>query len=258
MKRKAMATLVLLALIAGTATAELIEYFDMNDAKGTVMKDLLNTGTLGSQWNFGGSSMETDGNGNFVLAGDGGTTTRKLPKKGTENAKIDEDAYAIPLTGNDTYRLELTFSAWDLTSATTGDSVLFKVNDSANVMVALLVLEKDTESSARLRFASANTKYRNVPVELTGFDTKIAVDFNLANGTSEYFLNDVSQYTFSDLTYAGDIGSLVFVKNGSWSTPDSQVSIDSMGLSVIPEPATSGLLVFSAAVILFIRRRFRL
>ncbi len=259
MKKTTMMVAVMAGLTLG-ASAGLLEYWEMNDANGTELNGVANSGSLNSEWNYGGASMATDGSGSFVLAGDGNTTTRKLPKKGSVNAEPTgvEDIYATPLLGSDTYTLEMTLSAWDLTGATVGDSVNFKAMDAAGVMVALLNLEKDSDTTARLRWAAANTKYRNYAVGLTGSATKISVDFNMADGTSEYFLDDVSQYTFDTLNYAGNIGGLLFTKGGTqdvnWSTAASSVSIDSMGLSVIPEPAALGLMGIAGLGMLVARR----
>ena len=261
MKKTAMIVAVMTGL-ALSASAGLLEGWDFDEtSSGVALNAVANSGSLNSVWNFGGANMATDGSGSFVLPGDGGKTTRKLPKKGTANAQATVDAYLVPLTSSDTDTLEMTLSAWDLTSATLGDAVNFKALDSTGVMVALLNLEKDTATTARLRFAAANTSYRNIAVGLTGSSTKISVDFNMAAGTSEYFLNDVSQYTFPGLTYAGNIGGLLFTKGGTkdvnWSTAASSVSIDSMGLSVVPEPATLGMLSV-AGLLLWARRKFNI
>jgi hypothetical protein len=252
-------TLLMAGVLTGlalSASAGLLEGWDFDDGAGTALNGVANSGSLNSVWNFGGANMATDGGGNFVLPGDGGNTTRKLPKKGTANALPTVDAYAAPLAGSDTYTLEMTLSAWDLTGATTGDRVNFKALDSGGVLVALLQLEKDSDTTARLRFASGNASYRNYAVGLTGSSTTISIDFNMAAATAEYFVNGASEWTFSGQTYAGNIGGLIFTKAGTWSTAASSVSIDSMGLSVIPEPATMGL--FSAAGLLmwYTRRKF--
>lgn len=252
-------TTMIVAMMAGlalSASAGLLEYFEMDDTAGTAMNALSNTGSLGSQWNFGGAGMATDGSGSFVLAGDGGSTTRKLPKKGTLNANAAADTYATPLAGSDTYSLELNLSAWDMTNAAINDSMNFKALDSAGVMVALVTLQKDSATTVRLRMASGNANYRNYAFGLTGVVATLKVDFNLAAGTSEYFLDGASVNTFSGLTLNGDIGGLIFTKSGGWADATSSVSVDSMGLSVIPEPATLGVIGFFGSAIIFIRRRF--
>lgn len=250
---------MIVAALAGltlSVSAGLLEGWDFDDSAGTALNGVANSGSLGSQWNFGGAGMATDGSGSFVLAGDGGTTTRKVPKKGTVNADPLNDLYATPLSGSDTYTIEMTFSAWDLTGATTGDGMNFKALDATGTMVALLQLEKDSDTTARLRWASGNSSYRNYAVALTGSSTTISIDFNMADGTAEYFLNGGNEYTFSGQTYAGNIGNMTLVKNGTWSTAASSIAIDSMGLSVIPEPATLGLLSMTG-LMLVVRRRFR-
>ncbi len=249
------------ALMAGMvlgASAGQLEYWEFNEAAGVDLNDaaLVNSGSLGSVWNFGGSSMATDGSGSFVLAGDGGTTTRKLPKKGTANAQATVDAYATPLAGTDTYSLEMNFSAFDFTSATVNDAVNFKALDASGTMVALVTVQMDSASTTRIRFASANSNYRNYAFALSEGAHTAKVDFNLADGTAEYFLDGVSKNTFSGQSFSGDIGGLIFTKSGTWNTAASSVGIDSMGLSAVPEPATLGMVAAVGGAILFIRRRF--
>ncbi len=251
--------LIILAVLTGFAlnvSAGLLEGWDFNDDPGTELNDVANSGSLNSVWNFGGANMATDGSGSFVLAGDGGTTTRKLPKKGTANALPTVDAYAVSLAGSDTYTIEMTLSAWDLASATTGDRLVFKALDSAGVMVAMLALEKDTETTARLRLASDDSNWRNYAVGLIGSSTTISIDFNMAAGAAEYFVDGVSEWTFTGQTYAGNIGGMTFVKGGTWSTAASSISVDSMSLSVVPEPASIGLIALFTGGIYFARRFF--
>jgi len=229
--RKWIVVLMVSAITLGVSATQL-EYWEMNDPAGTALNALLNTGSLGSGWNWGGAGMATDGNGLFVLAGDGGTTTRKLPKKGTANAQETVDAYATPLGGTETYSLELNFASWDMAAATVGDEINLKVFSPDGTMLAAIFFQKDTESSLRLRMASANSNYRNFVFGLTETNAHSArINFNLSSGTAEYFIDGESQNTFSGLTFAGDIANLALVKNGTWTTAASSVSIESMGLS---------------------------
>jgi hypothetical protein len=254
--KKTTMTIAVMAGLALGASAGLLEYWDMNDAAGKAMNGIANSGSLNSVWNFGGAGMATDGAGSFVLAGDGLTTTRKLPKVGTANASATDGLYATPLTSTETYTFEMNLSAFDLTAATLNDAVNFKLVDSAGIMVALINVEKDTATTSRIRFAAANANYRNYAYTLSEGAHTAKVDFNLATGTAEYFIDGESKVSFSGQTYAGNIGGMTFVKNGSWTTAGSSVSIDSMGLSVIPEPATLGMIGFFGAAITLIRRRF--
>ncbi|MDF7824059.1 hypothetical protein P4B35_08550 [Pontiellaceae bacterium B12227] len=256
-------TVMVVAMMAGlalSASAGLLEYWEFNEAAGVDLNDapLVNSGSLGSLWNFGGAGMATDGAGSLVLAGDGGTTTRKVPKKGTVNANTATDDYATPLAGSDTYTIEMNLSAFDLTAASIGDAVNFKALDSAGVLVALINVEKDSATTSRIRFAAANSNYRNYAYTLSEGAHTAKVEFNLSLGTAEYFIDGESKTSFADQTYAGNIGGLVLVKAGSWTTAASSIGIDSMGLSVIPEPATLGLIVSFGGGILLIRRRFML
>jgi hypothetical protein len=229
--KKWIIALMVSATTLGASAAQL-EYWEMDDPAGTALNALLNTGTLGSQWNWGGSGMATDGSGLFVLAGDGGTTTRKLPKKGTANAQPSKDAYENPLGGTETYSLEINFDSWDMAAATTGDELNLKAYSPDGTMLAAIYFQKDVDSSVRIRMASANSGYRNFVFGLTETNAHSArIDFNLTSGTAEYFIDGESQNTFSGLTFAGDIENLTLIKKGAWTTPGSSVSIESMGLS---------------------------
>ncbi len=253
-----MKKILIAAIMAGLAlgaSAVPVEYWQFDDANGAALNAVANSGSLNSVWNFGGSGMATDGSGNFVLAGDGGTTTRKLPKQGTANANAGTDTYATPLAGSDTYTLEVNWSAWDYTSATIGDAMNFKALDSTGVLVASISVEKDSATTTRVRMASANANYRNFAYSLTDSSAVSAkIEFNLAGGTSEYFIDGSSTHSFSSQTFAGNIGGLIFTKSGTWSTAGSSASIDSMGLSMVPEPATLGMLGLGALATLLIRR----
>jgi hypothetical protein len=241
---------MLLPVLAGLAlsvSAGLLEGWYFDDDTGTALDKVANSGSLNSVWNWGGANMATDGSGSFVLPGDGGTTTRKLPKKATANALPTVDAYAVPLAGSDTYTIEMTLAAWDLTGATTLDRLVFKASDSSGVMVAMLALEKDTDTTARLRLASANSNWRNYAVGLTGSSTTFSIDFNMAAGEAEYFVDGVSKWSFTGQTYAGNIGGMLFGKGGTWSTTASSIHVDSMGLSVVPEPSSIAVRRFFGA-----------
>lgn len=235
------------AVVAGMAmgaSAGLLESWEMNDAGGTALNNVANTGSIGSSWNFGGYT--TDGVGNLTVAGDGGTNTRKAPPA----------LYATALAGGDTYSLVVDFGAWNMDAASLGDTWNLKLNDSGNTMIANVIFHVDSASTVRIRMASANSNYRNFSYNLTevaGISAKI--DVNIAGGTSEYFINNASQNTFSGLSMNG-ISQLLMGKGGSWATAASSLDIDAISLNVVPEPATLGLVVAVSGGILFIRRRF--
>ncbi len=238
---------MMVAVVTGlvmSASAGLLESWEMNDASGTALNNVANTGSIGSSWNWG--DYTTDGSGNLTVVGDSGTNTRKAPA----------DHYATALAGSDTYSLVVDFGAWNMDALSLGDTWNLKLNDSSNVMIANVIFHVDSASTVRIRMASANSNYRNFSyslAEATGISAKI--DLNIAGGTSEYFINDASQNTFSGLSMNG-ISQFLMGKGGSWTTAASSLDIDAVSLSVIPEPATLGMVAAMGGAILFVRRRF--
>ncbi len=240
-------TTMMVAVVAGlamSASAGMLECWEMNDASGTALNAITNTGSIGSSWNWG--DYTTDGSGNLTVPGDSGVNTRKAPPS----------FYATALAGSDTYSFFVDFGAWDMDAASQGDLLNYKLLDSANRMLANIFFEVDSATTVRLRMASDNSNYRNYAYTLTeaaGISARI--DFNFADDTAEYFIDDVSQHSFDNFTTAANIGQILMGKGGAWTTAASSLDIDEIGLSVIPEPATLGMVAAVGGAILFIRRR---
>ncbi len=239
-------TTMMVAVVAGlamSASAGMLECWEMNDASGTALNAITNTGSIGSSWNYGGYT--TDGAGNLAVPGDSGLNTRKAPPS----------FYATALAGSDTYSFFVDFGAWNMDAASQGDSLNCKLLNSAGTMIANIIFEVDSASTVRLRMASNNANYRNYAYTLTeaaGISARI--DFNFGNDTAEYFIDDVSKNSFVNFT-ATNIGQVLMGKNGAWTTAASSLDIDEIGLSVIPEPATLGMVAAVGGAIMFIRRR---
>jgi hypothetical protein len=256
MKKTAMMVAVMTGLALG-ASAELLEYWDFEtEAAGVDLNDaaLVNSGTMASVWNFNTPGIKTDGLGNFVVAGDGGNTTRKLPKNGTANGSATDGLYATAITGTDTFRYELTVSGWDFSAATVGDKFKFGMGSAAGTSIELLA-----DSTVKISQFAGNTSYRTTIMGLVEGAHTFAIDFNFATDTSTYWVDGGVRDSFTDfgqLNGVEDISGMVVVTSGTWATVASSLSIDSMGLSVIPEPATLGMVAAVGGAILFIRRRF--
>ncbi|MCP5548890.1 MAG: hypothetical protein H7A50_16125 [Akkermansiaceae bacterium] len=270
MKRKNLASLfsaicVLPLFAAGSVSAAtLLEYWDFeSDSAGDGLVNISNSGSLGSTWNFNTTTQndESDGAGLFVLSGDSGNFTRKLPKAGTTNANAGTDFYASPFTTG-TYLVEISFDSWSADAASVGDTWKLGINDSAGNAIAQLIWDVDSTSSTRLR-ASTTTAGGSAFRTLGSFGlsnstaTTVGVEFDFDNDTVRYLLNGAEQYLFTDFN-GTDIGQMLYVKNGDgtsdWATSATSVSIDSMGLSAIPEP-TAALLGGLGFLALLRRRR---
>ncbi|WP_168433489.1 PEP-CTERM sorting domain-containing protein [Pontiella sulfatireligans] len=258
---KKLLTMVVL-FAAGGVFAAPVEYFGFNEASGISIGASTNTGTIGSVWNFGGpGTVAQDGGGNLVIdTTHAGAMYRKLPGKGTANANATLDQYATPITTG-AYRLEIDITSWDLTANAVGaDMTWFASSQSSGgVNLAGIRLEKDSATTARIRLFTDLTGtaggFRNYAYSLTeAGGANVAIEFDFDNNTVEYFIDGDSKQTFSDFE-ATQLGTLVFNTDAAWIA-GSTVSINEMGLDVIPEPATLGLIVAFGGGILFIRRRF--
>ncbi|MDG2345364.1 MAG: hypothetical protein P8M62_04820, partial [Opitutae bacterium] len=186
----------------------------------------INTGTFGSLWRFN-SVDKTNGSGQFVLAGDSGSHTRKLPARNTANALVDDDMYVTPLTSGK-YRLEVKFTSWDVNAASAGDVWRFKLNNtSASQIVA--VAAEITASSMDIRFAAAGATEKVQTFNLVEAGTNtLAVEFDFDADEVDFILNDT---VLQSNPFTGDnLGQLIYAKNGAWSTAATSLSIDHIKL----------------------------
>lgn len=238
-----------------------IEWWSMNDVAGTDLNDLSNSGTLGSEWNFNTAGHETDGSGLFVVSGDAavGTTTRKLPKKGTANAELEADVYASPITAG-AYSLVVDFDSWSFDAASEGDAWKVKAQDSSGVDIAGIEMGVNA-GQGRMRMwtmGASNSYFRTFNfnlVEAAGATAEVRFDFD--NDTVAYYVDGAEEYSFSDFS-GTEFAGMVYTTSGDgtadWATPASSLSIDAMGVDVIPEPAVLGL-ISVAGLMLFLSRK---
>ena len=255
--------LIMMAVAAGLvlgASAAPIEWWNMNDSSGTDLNDLSNSGSIDSIWNFNTPGMTTDGNGMFVIAGDGETTTRKLPKKGSANAiDADNDIYATPITSG-AYSLTVDFDSWIFDSGSEGDLWKLKAVDSSGVDIAGIELGI-VSGAGRIRLwttADGGSYYRSFAFNATEAAGALAeVRFDLDNDTVAYYIDGNEEYSWDDFNGA-NIGGMALTTSGDgiadWSTAASSISIDEMGLNVIPEPATLGMMAIGGLFALMARR----
>lgn len=245
---------ILIGLVL-SASGGLLEFWDFEtEGAGVDLNDaaLVNSGTLGSVWNFNTAGIKTDGSGSFVVAGDGGNTTRKLPKVGTANASGTDGLYASAITGADTYTFELNISGWDFSAATVGDKFKLAAGSAAGIAIEVL-----GDSTVKVSQFAGDTSFRTTILGLVEGAHTFSIDFNFADDTSAYWVDGsvINSFTdFGQLNSVEDIAGMVLVTSGGWSTAASSLSIDSMGLSMVPEPATIGMLGLGALATIVIRR----
>jgi hypothetical protein len=268
MKKLALTALSLMP-ITGVLHSQIVltEYWNFDDPVGTDLNDLSNDGTLGSSWNFNTPNDLTDGSGQFVIGGDGGTTTRKLPIKGGLNADPTEpleELYDTPITTG-VYTLTVTFSGWNVSGASVGDVWKLGVNAAdTSTTIAQVIFEVDSATSVRLRAATETTTgsgFRNFAYGLVQSDpVTVSIEFDFDNDIVRYLVDGSETHYFDNFS-GSEIGQLIYVKSGDktddWITAASSISIDSMGLTTVPEPEVYSLVIALIGFGLVIRSRRR-
>lgn len=249
--------LLFLTLLATTLSGQLmLEFWEFNDPAGTDLNELANSGSLGSSWNFN-TPADLTSNGQFVLGGGSGTSTRKLPDGLNEDGSTN--LYASPLTTG-TYTLSINFASWNIDSGSVGDSWKLGINAADGLTtLAQVIFEVDSASSTRLRLAAptdSGGNYRNFSYGLTQpSPVSAAIEFDFDLDTVRYLVDGVETHSFTGFT-ATEIGQMTYIKSGTWGTAASSITIDSMGLTAVPEPATLTLICgLTALGIVSIRRR---
>ena len=269
------------------ATNVKLDYFEFNDAAGTTFGTTAfagwaNTGVLDSRWNFGdvkqnpggttgtASAFTTDGSGNMILTGLQGQTFRKLGA-GTTGAYTTPLGASTLLGGAATgiYRFELNLASWSLaangpngnsfqailTSAAEGGTdiagIRLKLNDGAS---RIQMFTDSTETGAQNNFHNVDF------AALTGNPAQnLAIELDYNTGGIEYIVNGETVRNFTNFAKV-DIGSFQLSTSGGsgfWS-PDNTVSVNSMGLSMVPEPSTGSMILLGMgglAAVRLLRRK---
>lgn len=239
-----------------------LEYWDFNDVAGKSFSNaafpngMVNSGNNATYWNNGGTggTMQTDGNGHFVISGRNGQTNRKLP---------NDPGYSNPYNSGK-YRLEMNLAEWGLDNTTAG-AMGMELVDANNVRVLSMTLGVDTNDSSKgkIQFAGISDSstrqdklaYGNKEVGLSNTGAfAIAIEFDFDNDTLKFFANGETVRSITDFN-ATEFSQLKFFTNNPWST-NSTVSLDSMGLLQVPEPATYALMLgLSVLAMLGLKRR---
>lgn len=218
---------VTFSLPVSPSTQTLREGWEFTDTSGTDLNDLANLGSLNSAWNFN-TTAATNGSGQFVIPGDSGSTTRRLPKKGTANALSGDDYYSTPLSAGK-YRFEVKFTSWNIDAASVGDSLTLQVNDASSNSIARIDLEMNA-ADVDVRFSGIDGNYRDTgPLNLVQASAQTAaIDFDFENDTIDYIFNGSVIHSFA---FTGtNIGRMSYVQNGTWGTAATSVSLDHLKL----------------------------
>lgn len=207
------------------------ECWKMDDPAGTSFAKLLNSGSLGSSWDWNVKGVSTDGSGNLVIHGGVGVFTRKVPRKNSSTALPGKSQYAKPLGGsNTTCVLEIKYAEWKFGPTATGDALIYKVMDSQNRPLASIALKKTSATSVKVSLSYLGGNYKAFDYaceEKRALPIRIELDY--ANHTVKYYVNETCWKTFQG--FSGDkISSIALVAIGSWENPETLIKIDEMAL----------------------------
>ena len=217
--------------IAEDSTA--IEYFTFDyEQSGDRLLEIDNSSSAGSDWNINGAGGDAaDGAGAWVVTGNSGTLTRKLPAV----------VYASPVsTGR--YRLEADFASWDFDEASVGDSFFLRLKESGSsgstiAEIQLRVLSTSVVEIRQSGKFGSGASYRSANFTLTeAAGATAAIEFDFENNTASYMVNGVVTDVFTDFQGV-DIGQLLYVKSGSWTTAASSLNLDSFGYRSVEVPS---------------------
>ena len=223
-----------------------LEYwdFDSDAASKAFGANWVNSGSLDSEWNFGGpGEIATDGLGSLIVSNHSGQMFRKLPKAGTANANPSNDVYAASFTTG-VYRLEMDFSSWELPDGADSGNLELQVVSGGSAVAAIRLMASTAGNAAWIQLMGKesgsqtyNTYGQGVGSTNKATATTAAIEFDFDNNTIEYFINEVSKKSTNTFNEVG-FDQLVFTTDSNWS-PNNVVTIDSMGLSEFVETSSN-------------------
>ena len=270
------------------ATNMKLDYFEFNDVAGktfgtSTVAGWANTGVLDSKWNFGNVSQnpggvnaagtqafKTDGSGNMILTGLQGQTFRKLGASTT-------GAYTTPLgastllggAATGIYRFELNLASWSLAAnGLNGNSFQAMLTSAASgTDIAGIRLRLNGTGSQIQMFTDstetgAQNNFHNIDfAALTGNPAQnLAIELDYNTGGIKYLVNDLTVQNYTNFNKVA-IGSFQLSTSGVsgspttgtfWS-PDNTVSVNSMGLIMVPEPSTGSMILLGISGLTAVR-----
>lgn len=246
--KKWIITLIVSSLALSASANIILGNWDMNDAAGTIARSTTSSGTLGSfSWDDG-SIGQTDGLGNYRVSAT--TATQTYITLATDNT--------LPITGSDTFTLSMNISSWEWDTGATQN--VFQVYLPDNVATIKFLVNANGEGEYSLLSGRNNSddlfNARNYSLGSTfGGATSAKIDFNPGTGEAAYYIDGQLKESFTDLYFDGT-SDLRLGKEFDWGIDNSFVNVDSISLSVVPEPAVIGLIGLVAGSMLFVRRIF--
>lgn len=246
--RQIIASILFLTALSLSAQSSLLEYWTFSNATdGSGLQDVNNDGSIGSGWNFNTKTAGDEVNsGRLGFTGDEGYT-----RKATASNSIGLSTLGTA------FRFEVNLAGWDLTNVAEGGKISFKLNEGtgdSSLTFAQVILEKDTATTARIRFSTRleddNQFFRNYAVNLTNTTAQnFAIEW-LLGGKVNYLVDgqvvETSTENFGGIT---EYMETLVVKDFSGES-GVVLELDSFGFKAIPEPATHALILGSLALAL--------
>ena len=235
---------------ASMASAQTITHdFQFNDAATTGLQSVANTGTVSTDtWNFDvkdGALIQGAGNGSaFVIGADATAVTTTITKDYTRKVE-----FGTAITTG-TYSLDIKMASWTLTNGAISEGFTFKLgNDGVTGQINQVFAVNADASNVRSRHSVAGVvggaaAQTNVGFTGTDFFWRVAGDLDAGTFTTSYSTDGI---TYNALIANGtgftSIGEFLLGIEGTttWNSA-SQTAIDSITLTVVPEPSTYALL----------------
>jgi hypothetical protein len=215
-----------------------LEQFNFDDAAGLSFNQFVNSGTLGSSWNFGASAgIETDGAGSLAIS-------NHVPGTFGTFRKISPP-YA-PTFSNGLYRLEMDIASWDFDTNAVGNVLTFGATSNFSTSqdrIAGLRLRVQDSSTARLQifgnFGGTISQYRSFDYPMSYSNgVQLAMEFDFDADTASYYVDGIETHSWTNFT-GSQLETLQFDVNSTWSS-NNVVVIDAFGLYqenvAAPEP----------------------
>ena len=235
------------------AQSSLLDYWSFQNASnGASLRDVNNSGSIGSGWNFN-TPLDRVNSGRMGFTGDETYTRRATPT----------NPIGLNTLGS-AFRFEVNFASWDLTNvdAERADNkenkISFKLSEGSGKTFAQLVLEKDSATTARIRFStrlSNDTQfYRDYAVSLTNNTAQtFAVEF-LLGGKVNYIVDGTTVHTSTENFGGVTEYTETLVVKDFLGEAGNVLELDSFGFIAIPEPAGFALCFGSFILVITVFR----
>lgn len=237
---KQITSLILLLIFCSicvlSANNTLLEYWDFADGSdGDGLKNVNNSGSIGTGWNH---NTKTEGdtitNGILNMSGDDKFTRKAILPSASSLSSLGSS-----------FVFEVNFASWDLTNVTTLGKLTIAAIDSSGDEFAQFILEKDTDTTARIRWATnlstGSAFFRNEAVNLSESSAKsYSIEFS-PSGLVTYYSGSSITHTSTANFGSSDLSEIRLNKDFAGDS-NTVLSLNSFGLSAVPEPETYGLI----------------